>query len=501
MRIAKALGRRNGLRLSAVLAFCLWANAAVAQEIADPLESSIRLLRRAVTAAPSESNMPLLFALRQLRDPDLKPFFHQLAQKKDWMLQVHAVLGLGEIEANHTIDPWLVTQVLPETQEAVIATGLDLDLLGPPQIKELLGWDKLSPMSRLFLLAEQVLLKGQADPAELNTLAASDNSHIASLSAALLAQQGDTSALDRFDAKLKTMNAGEQLEIQSWLMQAIRKYELINCLPWVRKVIDSPEVDPEVAYQGVFALLVLKDPAAIEAWNQHLGDSPAYPDRVRFGMMLLSAKNVPASAFDRLAPADGEELLKQIVESGRLLSSGGDVSAAIIAMLKLGHPRTTAWAMDFIKTIESADAERVYKFVLDKGAENGGKQGDPLALEIESASRLYAIQPADVLARLAAAPDDSQHQQALLLGLFEATSTDVGDAAANIRRIGSGRSDCLALLLVAKHAKSLPPNDLRQLGLIASGGGQVSGILQTQAAWLYLKLAGKVDESLPAIFE
>jgi len=419
-------------------------------------------------------------------------------------MQVHAVLGLGEIDTNRRIDPWLVTQVLPETQEAVIATGLDLDLMGPPQIKELLAWDKLNPMSRLFLLAELSLLKQPTDAAELQTLIGSDNSHIASLASALAVQQGQASALDQFDARLKAMGPGERLEIQSWLMQVIRKYELAACLPWVRQTIETSDVDAEVAYQGVFAMLTLQDPAALEAWNRHLGEKPSYPDRVRFGMMLLSAKQAPLSAFDRLAPADDEPVLKQIVASGRIMVSGGDLAPAIIDMLNLNHPRTTAWAMDFIKTAAPADAQRVYAHVLDQGRDamdRDARQAEPVAIEIEAASRLFTLQPQEVLSRLAAAPDDGLHQQAILLGLFEAKSTDVADAAAALRRIGSGRADCLALLLIAKHATSLPPDDLRQLGLIASGGGQVSDILQTQSAWLYLKLAGKVDEGLAAVFQ
>jgi len=508
MKISISRGRRRWTRkswtwLAMALVFWVWAGNASAQENADPVESSIRLLRQAVTSARDESNLPLLFALRQLRDPDLKPFFHQLAQRNNWLVQVHAVLGLGEIDPNKKIDPWLVTQVLPETQEAVIATGLDLDLFGSAQIKELLAWDKLSPMSRLFLLAEQVLLKEPADQKELTVLAGSDNSNIAGLASALLAQLGETSALDRLDATLKAKSPAERLEIQTWLMQAVRKYELNNVLPWVRQLIDAPDINPEVAYQGVFALLVLNDPAALEAWSHHLGDSPSYPDRVRFGMMLLSGKPplVPASAFDRLAPTDDEALLKQIVASGRILSSGGDAAAAVNAMIDLGHPRTLAWAMDFLKTLPAADAERVYQHVLDLGKELSTGERDPSALEIEAAARLFTTQPQEVLARLAAAPDDSTHQQAILLGLFETTSPEVSDAAANIRRIGSGRADSLALLLIAKHADSLPPNDLRQLGLIASGGAQVSDILQTQAAWLYLKFAGKVEEGLAAVFK
>jgi hypothetical protein len=91
-------------------------------------------------------------------------------------------------------------------------------------------------------------------------------------------------------------------------------------------------------------------------------------------------------------------------------------------------------------------------------------------------------------------------QQAILLGLFETGSARAGEAAGALPRIGSGRADSLALLLQAKHAKTLAPDQLRQLGTIASGGGRVSAILQVQAAWLYLKHTGKTDQAIAAVF-
>src|SRR5262245_38901373 len=65
---------------------------AVGQVIADPYESSIGMLRQATTPQRDGSHLPLLFALRQLRDPDLKSLFLQITQqsgeKGDWPVQV-----------------------------------------------------------------------------------------------------------------------------------------------------------------------------------------------------------------------------------------------------------------------------------------------------------------------------------------------------------------------------------------------------------------------------
>ena len=90
-------------------------------------------------------------------------------------------------------------------------------------------------------------------------------------------------------------------------------------------------------------------------------------------------------------------------------------------------------------------------------------------------------------------------QQTILLGLFETRSLAVGEAASRLRRIGLGRADSLALLLIAKHSTNISDQDRRQIGAIASGGGRVSDVLQIQAAWLYLKHSDLLDHALSQV--
>ncbi len=101
-------------------------------------------------------------------------------------------------------------------------------------------------------------------------------------------------------------------------------------------------------------------------------------------------------------------------------------------------------------------------------------------------------------------------QEVLLFGLFDARPKpgdqdqerpDAGQAAATVRRIGAGRADSMALLLIARYAEDLEEGDLRQLGLIAAGGGRVSEGLRVQAAWLYLKHSDSIEPALSRIFD
>ena len=86
------------------------------------------------------------------------------------------------------------------------------------------------------------------------------------------------------------------------------------------------------------------------------------------------------------------------------------------------------------------------------------------------------------------------------MGLLESRSPLAGEAARQAKRIGFGRADSLALILIAKHATRLTPQELSELGVVAAGGGRISEVLQTQAAWLYLKHSSSIEKALAETF-
>jgi hypothetical protein len=119
-------------------------------------------------------------------------------------------------------------------------------------------------------------------------------------------------------------------------------------------------------------------------------------------------------------------------------------------------------------------------------------------LAIEACSRLVTDDPAGLERRLLEAEQDQALQELILYGLFTAGTPEAAAIAAKVRGKASRTGDSLALLLVARHANSLPEADLKQLALIVAGGGRVEDPLETQAAWLYAKLAGRGPEAIAA---
>lgn len=495
--------RRNGFGIHHVMAMIfavmLPALPATAAQNVDPADASKSLLQRTTSPQRDGSHLSMLFALRQIHDPDLQPFFSQLVASPHWQIQVHGVLGLAEISESGQIDPAIISQLAPAAQDAVIATALDLDMLPPELFDLILASEELQPMARLVLLAELVLLNKPVNRDHLMALSNEPEDTVAGLSSCLLMQLGEPAPFAAFRSRLAAIEARRRDDVEVWIVEAIRRYKLTACVPWLREFVDRKETPPEQAYRGVFALLELDEPVGMAAWAQLLGSAPSYQQKVKFALLLLASKaKSTATAFNRLNPAPDEELLIRLIAVGRAISNQTDLAGPLLHLLEMNHLKSIEWAMEYIATLPDDVAARIYGPLIDRLESND--TGEQVTLAVAATTRLFKIDSSQVFTRLRNAPDDGTTQQAILLGLLESNDPAVGEAARTIRRIGSGRADSLALLLMAKHIKNLDKADIDQLGTIASGGGRVSEVLQAQAAWMYLKHIGQAQQSIALCF-
>lgn len=469
-------------------------------QVVDPTEASLRILRRALTVQRDGSHLPLLFALRQLHDPDLRPVFEKLLGSDQWRVQVHGALGLGETAADQRIAADIIKSLAPQAQDTIIATALDLELLGPEQLPPILQWPELQDMARIVALAELVTLKQPAPLDQLRDLCTDDDVHVAALASALLAQSGDSSALNGLRNRLDDLPRDRRLETDLWLLDAIRRYRLSACIDWVKQLLSQPSAHSELAHRAVFTLLTIDPASGLEAWKRHMAESTAMPHRVRYALILLAcADQVPATVYDDLRVGRDEELLARIVAVGRALATNSDPVQPITHLLDAQHMKSTEWAMEHISKLPNEQAARIYTHLIDRVADEKS-DGDAVSLAVRATAKLMKIDADAVLTRLAKAADDSVQQQAILLGMFETSLPRAAEAARAVKRSGTGRADSLALLLIAKNSPTLEQPDIDQLGKIAAGGGRISDILQVQAAWLYLKHTNQLEKSLAALF-
>jgi hypothetical protein len=483
---------RRGLHLILASTLVLSAAATASDRAVD---ASIRQLRRVVVPRRDGSHLLLLTSLRQLGDPTLRSFFYQLSQYGSPPVRIHAILALAEIDETGQIDPWLISQLeSPEARYAAISGLVDADCIG-----KLLEWDDLESKARGLLLAEQVARGAPPDMEALAHLAEHPTLNIAGLAACVLAQLGDSAPFSAYRARLDTLPSAERGRHLRLIFGAIAEYKLDAVIDWVVDIIGAPDTDPEIVAEGIATVLAIDPPRGVALWTRALGASPGYGKCVRYTLLLLRAgPTVPASAYDRLP--EGDQLIEAMARAGRAISSGQDAAGDLIALLDLGHRKTVRWAMVAAEDLPDEQAARVYLHLLDAVVGDRRGRDERAELAMTATARLFEIDPETVRQRLVQVPDDSLTQQAMLLGLLEPRSAAAGEAAREVKRIGFSQADSVALILIAKHAQPPSPEELEQLGVIASGGGRVSEGLRTQAAWLYLKHASKIEQALAETF-
>ena len=485
-----------GLPQAIALVAALVPPVTAAAEPGEYTDLATRHLVKSVQSQRDGSHLTRLSSLRELRDPGMAPLFYDLLQHEEWQVQVHALLGLAEIDEEEGLEPWLVTQIDPLAREQVIPNALDMKLLTVDGMKKLIEWDRLEASHQLMLLAELMHRGETIDIELLRSLLDNNDLNIASIAGLLLAEQGDMAALSAIDARLKQSSKSERTNVTLLMINMIRLYELESAADWLDDTL--LEADESLQSQGTFTLLAIDPKRGRVHWKRNLGDMPAYRQRVLAALQMLEA-GLPVSAEDRrLINADEDEVIEQLARAANAVASDENVTDAMIALIDTGHPRGTAWAMRHSQTMPDEDARVVHLHFLDRLETDKQASRALIAREqgIAAMANLIKIDPATATQRLLAAEDESLTQQTLLLGCLQSPNVEMQNASAEIRRIGSSRADSLALLLLARSSNELSDQDVIQLGRIAAGGGMLGEMLQIQAAWLYLKHRDELDGAL-----
>jgi len=489
--------------LSATPLFVTLVPSAAAQSV-DPVDAAIRHLQKATTFRQDGLHHAILRSLRDLRDPTLQPLFQRLVQADHWTIQMDAILGLAELSAPAgepgTIDPWLIGQLRRE-QDRTDAARLvvELRMAGPEQIRTMLKWDHLSSVAQLVLLAD-LNRQGETPPREaLERLADHSDPPIAGFAACLLALQGDATRLEAFRATLNALPRRDR----DHAIDEIATAGTLHRVPPVIDLLESHVADPQCTVREaiVAAALALEPERGARLWPALVaGPNVTQGTRVRAGLLLLAAApTVPPQAFDALRDPTGSDdgLLDAMGKAGRAVAGSGDRIAALIALYDTGHRRCRHWILRTLSQLDSTTIRAVALHIINGLDERSERTPDRATEAAEAVRILMEVDPEAVIELVGAS--QGAKLEAILIGLANSRSPRAAEAAARVPRIGAGRTDSLALVVIARGAERLERADLRQLGLIAAGGGRVDPTLQAQAAWLYLRHAGRLEHALPRI--
>jgi nitroreductase len=488
---------------------CCAAPLAAQYEPTSAWDATVRELRSATTAQRDGSHHARLVALRGLGDPALAPFFEALLEGNHWSIQVDGLLGLAEVSSPRAARIDLLERLDgEENRSSAVRAALLLRLLDGKTIETLLGWDDLSAANRILLAAESMRMGGNpVGETLLRRLAESRNEEVAGLGAFLLQQAfGDGSAADQFAAKVEAMSADRRDVLLGILAALYTRYEVRPGIEFLVRRLERPDAattSPEAELAMLAAILPNDADAGYRIWRNAVATETSTAQVLRLAALLLTSDTpLPPAAGEplRSSTVGDPDLKARYADAIEALAADADPAKAIEALVATRHRPTVAAALEASRRLSSADRPRVLAAVMDLvSRENRGNLPPGISdLAIEACSRLVTDDPAGLERRLLEAEQDQALQELILYGLFTAGTPEAAAIAAKVRGKASRTGDSLALLLVARHANSLPEADLKQLALIVAGGGRVEDPLETQAAWLYAKLAGRGPEAIAA---
>jgi hypothetical protein len=495
-------------------------------------DASIRALSRAVRAADDGSHHPLLVALRELRDPTLKPLFQSLVQGEHWTIQIDGILGLAELDPKQVVDPFHLAQLKGETDRSTaIAAAIGLGMVDLEQAQAMLAWDDLLPRDRVLLMAEVHRRKGPLDAARLPSLAEHRNDEVAGVASILLAslENGrDDAPLEAFAKRFGALPTKERGSVLISLAATAQRFGLVRAVPFLVGQIQDAALPTDARTAAIASALSLDPDAGHRAWKDAVERDAGHANRVRMALVALSigleapgadgAKGAgPAEPLRVLPQGDNattpsiDPLLATLADAIDAAAGVGDATVVLPRLVATRHRASLVALLDALRsdplshrpvpTVPAEARVAAYRAFADLLRTDARRQisGGIIDLAVEAVKQLGTLDPKAVATLLADDREDEVFRDLVFLALAGTNTKEAAETAWAARSRGSRRGASIALILHARFSERLEQSELDELGLIAAGGWRLDPTLEVQAAWLYVRHSGRADEATAAL--
>ncbi len=395
-----------------------------------------------------------------------------------------------------------------DVQVRLISTALDEDLLPPAEARKLLTWSDLD-MGVKLLVALQLMENGEfQNKAMLHEALNARRLARRGLAALMLHQLGDeagTKALQEINQSQDPLRDAARL----MMVNAAMRRKLHRAASWAYAVTTEKDVPDKLRDAALQAAMRFGHPQAARLWQQRFEASHDLVRRTQLGLMALQDSPwLETSLFDAMAKAAHKPIIQQMAEVGQAITADrDDVPDQVVALVRLNHPVVNTWALSFARDhAKTSNAQLILLGIVlayDQGPEAGKLQR--LDNAVQATRLLFAKDPrvASNLLHpiLASKKTDPLLVRGILLGLVNSDAPQPQRVLEGLPPFDDKNSEHLALLLRAKHESKLSDEQLRDLALLARGGGGLQDTWRIQAAWAWLKQTGHTDTPLRRALE
>jgi len=466
-----------------------------------PLLTSV--LGSAVEAqSPGQRDLSIR-ALRYLEDEALKPFFGQLATRRDPLLRAHGIFGLAEYESPQRVNTHMIAKVESASEQAaLIGEAIRLGYLGGDGIREILRWSAISPIVEVMLIAtlgdDMEGMEGMASDeirAQLDRLANAESPRVSMFADILLLNLDQSSErVTRVLDRLGAMDEIERLASLAIVLALIRDNELDGTGVLLRAVYGAFPDDQRIRHD-VLGTYVLVDPADAGAmWRTEFEGTDSLATKIRLAFHALAATELFDESFFEGLDTRENALLASVLGVARANAEGVFDEQRLLAMIDSGHRAAAFWVIERAADMPGERAVPLLRHIVDRAVAREDFQNPVSPAFIEAAAGLALREPEQLLDPLNAAISarDSSAVEGILAALLrEAVRVPWSNATEPAWK--SDRTKALSALFHAKLDERWleDASNLDTLERVALGYGKLPHIFRVQASWRALKARGE----------
>ena len=451
------------------------------------------VLRRSITSTSREFEQTVA-ALRQLRDPKLKPVFAQLAAGEGIERRIQGMLGLAELESPPALEPLLVGQLKdPGDQLKLLAIAFEQGLLPAERARALLARPDLPSIVEVYLLAVASSGGPAAGAAErVARLLEDGNEGVRATAAALALQAGEHPAAAPVLEALLADATPDGLER---LRLTVRDVKMLRAAAAKKFLVDIAArcESPGIRADAIAALLEIAPADGAEAWLAEWAKTGELAGRLRLALGAVEAgPKASASIVGAMSKVQGQPLLVALAKAAAWSRQENPaVGLPLIELIASRHAPSIAWALGASSRLPKEEAAEVRAAAVSLVA-GRVSPSTPIADEAVRAAALLADENTQTLADMLGSTgvSDERVRLTLLLGALRAKTTLASEALAG-RQVEGSESRALLAIVQARADRRLSPTETEDLRLASTGWGGLSLARRMQATWLLLRHAGQ----------
>lgn len=354
------------------------------------------------------------------------------------------------------------------------------------------------PLLDLVVLNAELNRKGEKFLGTGLAKAVTDHSdEISGLAAALMLESGNDAGWKIFAAQLATRSPEIRNVAIQELTRAVQLYCIRASIAPIVEIVQDPSytVPTRMIVNG--AALALDPAIGQREWRKFTTQERGQSALVRAGLQLMSQeKTIEAGMGSSLR--NGEPLVEAIADAIEANASGDPkaLAGALEVVIDRANRPAAEWAVKRAASLPPPLAAQVWKHLLVWFLTAPPNTSALSSVVLDCASRLALVDTGAIENLITVAANERQLQEILILALCNTATPEAAAVAERVRGSLSRRGDALAILAIARGKPTLTPDLLRELGIVAAGGGDLDPTLLVQSAWLFARHSGKADQAL-----